>query len=54
MLILDQEHPDVHAEFIAGSFVVQTHVGTDMKVEQTIICSQKSSGGIVDQTKTES
>ena len=57
---LDQEHPDIHTEFLAGKFVVQTSAGTfkavspDMKLEQTINRSQKRSAGIVGQTKTES
>ena len=57
---LDQEHPDIHTEFLAGKFVVQTSVGTfkavspDMKLEHSINRSQKRSGGIVDQTKSES
>ena len=57
---VDQEHADIHAEFLAGRFVVQTSVGTfkavspDMKLEQTINRSQKSSGGILGQTKTDS
>ena len=44
---LDQEHPDIHTEFLAGKFVVQTSTGTfkamflDMKLEQTINRSQK-------------
>ena len=48
------------AEFLAGKFVVQTSVCTfkavspDMKLEQTMNRSQKRSGGIVGQTKTES
>ena len=56
----DQEHADLYAEFHAGKFVVQTSAGSfkavspDMKLEQTINCSQKSSGGIVGQTKTDS
>ena len=54
---LDQEHPDIHTEFLAGNFVVQTSIGTfkavspDTNLEQTINLSQKSSGGIVGQTK---
>ena len=57
---LDQEHADIHAELLAGRFVVQTSVGIfkavspDMKLEQTINWSQKSSGGIAGQTKTDS
>ena len=57
---LDQEHPDIHTDFLSGKFVVQTSAGKfkavspDMKLEQTINCSQKSYGGIVGQTKTES
>ena len=57
---LDQEHPDLYAEFHAEKFVVQTSAGNfkavspDMKPEQTINRSQKSSGGIVGQTKTDS
>ena len=60
MRILDQEHQDIHTEFLAGNFVVQTSVGTfkavspDTDLEQTINRSQKSSRGIVGQTKTES
>ena len=55
---LDQKHPDIHTEFLGGRFVVQTPVGTfkavspDMKLEQTINRYQKSSNGIVGQTKT--
>ena len=56
---LDQKHPDIHNEFLAGGFVVQTSVGTfkvvspGMKLEQTVNRSQKSSDGTVGQTKTE-
>ena len=59
MQTLDQKHPDIHTEFLAGRFVVQTSVGTfkavspGMKLEQTVNCSQKSPDGIVGQTKTE-
>ena len=55
----DQKHPDIHTKFLAGRFIVQTSVGTfkavspDMKLEQTVNRSQKSSDGIVGQTKTE-
>ena len=55
----DQKHPDIHTKFLAGRFIVQTSVGTfkavslDMKLEQTVNHSQKSSDGIKGQTKTE-
>ena len=58
MCKLDQEHPDLCIEFHAGKFIVQTSAATfkaaapDMKLEQTINHSQKSSGGIVGRTKT--
>ena len=56
---LDQEHSNIYTEFVAGTCVVQTSVGTfksvppEMKLEQTINRSQKSSGGILDQRKIE-
>ena len=59
-LRLDQEHLDISNEFLAGKFVVQTPLGTfkavspDMKLGQTINRSERSPGGIVSQTKTES
>ena len=60
MRMLPTEHPEVYAEFLKGKFVVQTHTGSfkatspDMKLEQTINRSQKSSGGIVGQAKADS
>ena len=54
------EHPEIHLEFMKGKFVVQTIPGSfkatspGMKLEQTINRSQKSSGGIIGQTKTDS
>ena len=60
MQILDQEDPNIHAEFLAEKFVVQTSVSTfkavspHMKLEQTIHHFQKSSDGIIGQVKTES
>ena len=60
MLKLESDHPDLYAEFMNGKFVVQTTKGSfkavspDMKLEQTINRSQKSSGGIVGQMKTDS
>ena len=56
---LNKKYPDIHTEFLAERFVVQTSVGTfkavspDMKLEQTVNRSQKSFDGIVGQTKTE-
>ena len=55
-----EEHPDIHTEFLAEKFVVQTSVGTfkavspGMKLEQTINRSQKGSVRILGQKKTES
>ena len=57
---LKHEHPDLYHQFCAGKFVVQTGVGKfksvspDMKLEQTINRSQKSSGGIVGETRRDS
>ena len=60
MLKLEEELPDLYTEFINGKFVVQTSKGQfkavspDMKLEQTINRSQKSSGGIIGCTKIDS
>ena len=57
---LPTEHPEIYEEFVNGQFVVQMHPGSfkttspGMKLEQTINRSQKSSGGIVGQTKADS
>ena len=56
---LAQEHPEIHAKFLEGSFVVRTKpkrsvaVSPDMKLEQTIQRSKKSSGGVIGQTNQE-
>ena len=57
---LDQEHPYIYTEFLAGNFVVQTSVSTfkavsqDTKFDQTINRSGKNFSGLLGQTKTES
>lgn len=53
------EHPDIYKEFLLGKFVVKTDscrstaVSPDMKLEQTIQRSKKSTGGIIGQTHKE-
>ena len=57
---LPTEHAEMYEEFVNGKCVVQTHTASfkatspDKKLEQTINRSQKSSGGIVGQTKADS
>ena len=57
MRTLKDDHPKLHAEFVKGHFVVKSNTGSfnavapDMKLEQTIQRSQKSSGGIIGQTR---
>ena len=54
---LPESHPEVYAEFLKGNFVVKTNPGRfnavapDMKLEQTIQRSKKSSSGIIGQTR---
>lgn len=54
---LEEEHPEVYQKFKAGHFVVRqtklpfSAVSPDMKLEQTIQRSQKSSKGIIGQTR---
>ena len=54
---LPKDHPKICTKFIKGGFVVQikpdffNSTSPDMKLEQTINQSQKSSGGIMDQTR---
>ncbi|KAG8172089.1 hypothetical protein JTE90_002516 [Oedothorax gibbosus] len=54
---LQEEHPEVNQKFKAGNFVVRqskrpfTAVSPDMKLEQTIQRSQKSSNGIIGQRR---
>ena len=53
---LPETHPDIYREFMQGGFVVKTNAGKfnavapDMKLEQTIQRSQKSTGDIVGET----
>lgn len=55
--MLPKEHPEVYHKFSTGHFVVQKSsrsfsvVSPDMKLEQTIQRSQKSSKGIIGQTR---
>ncbi|KAG8173414.1 hypothetical protein JTE90_021680 [Oedothorax gibbosus] len=57
MRCLEEEHPEVYHKFKAGNFAVRqtkrpfTAVSPDMKLEQTIQRSQKSSNGIIGQTR---
>ena len=54
--MLPTEHPDIYELFLGGHFVVKTNIGSfnavapDMKLEQTIQRSKKSSGGVIGQT----
>ena len=54
---LPETHPQVYEQFFRGNFVVKTNPGTlnavspDMKLEQTIQRSQKSSKGVIGQTR---
>ena len=54
---LPESHPEIYREFMKGNFVVKTNTGMfnavapDMKLEQTIQRSQKSTGGIVGETR---
>ena len=54
---LPDEYPETYSQFRDGKFVVKTtndafnSVSLDMKLEQTINRTRKSSGGIVGQTK---
>ena len=54
---LPETHPQVYEQFLLGNFVVKTNPGTfnavspDMKLEQTIQQSQKSSKGVIGQTR---
>ena len=54
---LPETHPQVYEQFLRGNFVVKTNPGTfnavspDMKLEQTIQRSQKSSKGVFSQTR---
>ncbi|KAG8176012.1 hypothetical protein JTE90_007009 [Oedothorax gibbosus] len=57
MRCLEEKHPEVYHKFKAGNFVVRqtkrpfTAVSPDLKLEQTIQRSQKSSNGIIGQTR---
>ena len=54
---LPETHTQVYEQFLRGNFVVKTNPGTfnavspDMKLEQTIQRSQKSSKGVIGQTR---
>ena len=54
---LPETHRQVYEQFLRENFVVKTNPGTfnavspDMKLEQTIQRSQKSSKGVIDQTR---
>ena len=54
---LEEEHPEIHAEFLKGNFVVKSNAGSfnavapDMKLEQTIQRSKKSSSGVIGETR---
>ena len=56
MRMLPTEHPDIFELFLADHFVVKANIGSfnavapDMKLEQTIQRSKKSSGGVIGQT----
>ena len=57
---LPSEHQEIYNEFMEGKFVVKTKcesfnaVSPDMKLEQAIQRSKKSSGGIIGQTRQDS
>ena len=54
---LPEEHPEIYTKFMQGHFVVKQRYGSFnavagyMKLEQTIQRSQKSTGGIIGQTR---
>ena len=54
--MLPTEHPEIHELFLSGHFVVKRNIGSfngvalDMKLEQTIQHSKKSSGGVIAET----
>jgi len=57
MNLLGSDHPNIYTKFIEDHFVVRrantqfNAVGADMALEQTINRSQKSSGGIIGETR---
>ena len=59
MRMLKEEYPSIYDQFMQGNFVLQTEPGgfkansPDMRLEQTIQRSKKSSGGIIGQTRQE-
>ena len=56
MRMLPTEHPEIYELFLSGHFVVKRNIGSfngvalDMKLEQTIQHSKKSSGGVIAET----
>ena len=54
--MLPTKHPKICKLFLSGHFVVKTNTGSfngvapDMKLEQTIQRSKKSSGGVIGET----
>ena len=54
---LHQTHPEIYDKVFKGHFLVKQSQGNfnavagDLKLEQTINCSQKSVGGVIGQTR---